>query len=160
MAILLGWRGNSNVEAPEEPIIRPRDSIDQNRIAVFSTSLARCLADPAFITRFYDLFVDTSPEAAEKFRNTNFERQRRAMGTSLYVIVLALEQGEAAMSYLDRVARQHGRNELDIRPELYDAWLRCLIQSVEEYDPLFSEDVETVWREAMQFGIQYMRERY
>ena len=134
--------------------------MDRNRIDSFSVRLGRCLADRAFISRFYDLFVDSSPEVAEKFHATDFERQRRAMITSLYVIVLALEQGDAAMAYLDRVARQHGRHELDIRPELYDAWLECLLQAVREYDPLFSDETETVWREAMQFGIDYMRKGY
>ena len=134
--------------------------LDRNQIACFDVSLARCLADQAFLTRFYDLFVESSPDIAEKFRDTDFQRQRRAMGASLYVLVLALEQGEAAIIYLKQVARQHGREKLDVRPEMYDAWRDCLLQSVKEYDPLFSDEIEQAWRAAAEFAIDFMRERY
>ena len=134
--------------------------MDQDQIACFGGSLGRCLAAPNFIARFYELFVESSPEIAEKFRETDFERQRRAMSSSLYVILLGLEHGEAAIAYLEQVARQHSRRDLDIRPEMYDAWLDCLIRSVKEFDPLFSDSVEGAWRGAMKFGIDFMRERY
>ena len=100
--------------------------LDRNQIARFDASLACCLADRAFLTRFYDLFVESSPAIAEKFRGTDFQRQRRATAASLYVIVLALEQGEAATLYLNQIAKQHGRGDLDVRPEMYEAWRDCL----------------------------------
>ena len=135
-------------------------ALDQNQIARFDSSLARCLSDQTFLTRFYDLFVASSPDIAEKFRDTDFQRQRRAMGASLYVLVLALERGEAAIIYLNQIARQHSRRDLDVRPEMYDAWRDCLLQSVKEYDPLFSDEIEQAWREAAKFAIDFMRERY
>ncbi len=82
------------------------------------------------------------------------------MGASLYVIVLALEQGEAAMIYLDQVARQHGHEDLDISPDMYDCWRDCLLQSVKEYDPMYSDRIEEAWRLAADFAIEFMRERY
>ncbi len=135
-------------------------AMDRETIARFDASLARCLAEKAFLTRFYELFVESSPAIAEKFRDTDFQRQRRAMGASLYVLVLALEQGEAAMIYLKQVALQHSHKDLDVPPEMYDAWRDCLLQSVKEYDPLFSDEIEQAWREAVQFAINFMRERY
>ena len=135
-------------------------AMDREQIARFDTSLARCLAEQAFLTRFYDLFVESSPDIAEKFRDTDFERQRRAMGASLYVIVLALENGEAAMIYLDQIAKQHGHGDLDVQPEMYDTWRDCLLQSVKEYDPLFSDEIEQAWQAAAEFAIDIMRKRY
>ena len=134
--------------------------MDREQIARFDTSLARCLAEAAFLTRFYELFVESSPAIAEKFRDTDFERQRRAMGASLYVIVLALERGEAAMIYLDQIAKQHGHEDLDVPPEMYDAWRDCLLQSVKEYDPMYSDAIEQAWRKAAEFAIDIMRKRY
>jgi len=136
------------------------NALDRSRIADFSASLGRCHANPEFITRFYDLFIAASPEAAEKFSDTDLERQRRAMSSSLYALVLTLEGGEAATLYLDRIARQHGRQDLDIRPELYDVWLECLIEAVKEFDPQYSDEIERLWRDAMAFGIEFMRSRY
>lgn len=135
-------------------------ALDRSRIGEFSASLGRCHANPGFITRFYDLFIAASPEAAERFKNTDLERQRRAMSASLYALVLAMEGGQAASLYLDRIARQHGRKELDIRPELYLVWLDCLIQAVEEFDPEYSPETESLWRDAMAFGIEFMQSRY
>jgi hemoglobin-like flavoprotein len=135
-------------------------ALDREQIARFDVSLARCLADQAFLTRFYDLFVATSPEVAEKFRGTDFRRQRRATAASLYVIVLALEQGEAATIYMNQIARQHGRDDLDIPPEMYDPWRDCLLQAVREFDPLFNDELERTWVEVADFAIAFMRERY
>jgi len=134
--------------------------MDREQIARFDTSLARCLAEEAFLTRFYELFVESSPAIAEKFRHTDFERQRRAMGASLYVIVLALEQGEAALIYLDQIAKQHSHEDLDVPPEMYDPWRDCLLQSVKEYDPMYSDGIEQAWRGAVDFAIDIMRKRY
>ncbi len=133
---------------------------DREKIACFDASLARCLTQGAFLSRFYDLFVDSSPEVAEKFKDTDFQRQRRAMGASLYVIVLALEQGEAALLYLEQIARQHSHADLDIRSEMYDVWRDCLLKSVAEFDPLYSAEIEQAWCEAADFAIEFMRERY
>ena len=135
-------------------------AMDREQIARFDTSLARCLAEEAFLARFYELFVESSPAIAEKFRHTDFERQRRAMGASLYVIVLALEHGEAAMIYLDQIAKQHSHADLDVPPEMYDAWRDCLLQSVSEFDPMYSDGIEQAWRGAVDFAIDIMRKRY
>jgi len=135
-------------------------TLDRDKIARFDVSLARCLADEGFLTRFYELLVASSPEIAEKFRDTDFQRQRRAMAASLYIIVLALEHGEAAQAYLEQIARQHGREELDIRPEMYDAWRDCLVQAVKEFDPLFNDDKEQIWKDVADFAIGFLRDRY
>jgi len=46
-----------------------------------------------------------------------------------------------------------------VRPEMYDTWRDCLLQSVKEYDPLFSDEIEQAWRAAAEFAIDFMRER-
>jgi len=134
--------------------------LDRSRIGEFSASLGRCHANPAFISRFYELFVASSPEVAEKFEHTDLERQRRAMSSSLYALVLAMEGGQAASAYLDRIARQHGRKDLDIPPQMYDVWLECLIETVKEFDPQYSDEIEGLWRDAMAFGVEFMQARY
>jgi hemoglobin-like flavoprotein len=135
-------------------------ALDRERIADFCSSLDRCHASPGFIDRFYQRFIATSPEVAEAFEHTDLERQRRALSSSLYALVLAIEGGDAAVEYLDRIARKHARNELDIRPELYDVWLDCLVDTVRECDPEFSQQVERLWRDALAFGVEFMKARY
>ena len=129
-------------------------------ISPFGQSLDRCLAHPGFLDRFYQHFMASSPAIAERFRDTDFEKQKGAVVQSLYLMVLAMEGGAAAIEYLDQVARRHGRADLDVEPQLYDVWLECLIRTVREQDPDFSDDVERSWRETMRFGIAFMRARY
>jgi len=134
--------------------------MDEQRIEAFSASLSRCLADDQFLKRFYELFLDSSPVVAAKFEQTDFERQRRALGSSLYVMVMAVERSSPALAYLERVAERHSRNDLDIGPELYDLWLDCLVRTVRERDPEWSDEVGAAWHDAMQVGTDMMRSRY
>jgi hemoglobin-like flavoprotein len=134
--------------------------VDSDRLEAYVGSLTRCLGIPAFLDRFYEIFLESSPEVAEKFKRTNFARQKVALGQSLYLMVMAAEGGEAAVAYLDRIAARHGRDDLDIRPELYDVWLDALIATARELDPEFDDDTEAVWREMIRPGIEIMRARY
>lgn len=130
------------------------------QVSSFSRSLSRCIGNPRFLDRFYELFINSSEAVAGKFRDTDLERQKRALSSSLYAMVMASEGGEAAIAYLDQIARRHGRQDLDIPAEMYDQWLECLIRAVRESDPEFTPEVEQVWRGMMRFGIQFMRDRY
>lgn len=134
--------------------------IEQEPVGKFSDSLARCLADPAFLDRFYELFKASSPQVAERLRDTDMARQKRALTSSLWVMVMAMEQGEPALVYLGQVAERHSRRDLDIPPSMYDDWLDSLIRAAGEFDPMFSDSLEEVWRETMRFGIEFMQARY
>ena len=136
------------------------EPVDSERNVEFFASLSRCLANDRFLTRFYESFLASSPEVTAKFRDTDFERQKRAMASSLYSIVMALEQAAAPMAYLESIAEQHSRRQLDIPSPMYDLWLECLIDSVREADPEFSPRLEANWRVAMRFAIERMRARY
>ena len=71
--------------------------MDSERLEAYVGSLTRCLGIPAFLDRFYEIFLASSPEVAEKFKDTNFARQKVALGQSLYLMVMAAEGGEAAV---------------------------------------------------------------
>ncbi len=130
------------------------------RLEAYIGSLTRCLGMPAFLDRFYEVFLGSSPEVAEKFRHTNFARQKVALGQSLYLMVMAAEGGDAAVAYLDRIAARHGREDLDIRPELYELWIDALVATARELDSEFDDETEAVWREMLRPGIEIMRARY
>jgi len=132
------------------------------RIDVFKASLRRCLGPPTFLERFYELFLASSPEVKEKFKDTDFERQKVALRDSFFVMETVAESspGSPPWASLHQLALTHDRHHRDIRPELYDLWLSSLIQAVSEYDPQFSEEVEQAWRETLKVGIEHMRSAY
>ena len=129
-------------------------------LETFNGSLERCQADPHFLSLFYQKFVISNSEVREKFSNTNMEHQKMMLHASLYMIMLATQDNEAATVYLDRVAKRHSKTELNIRPELYDIWLETLINTVAEVDPMFTNQIETAWRNVMTYGIEYMLSQY
>ena len=129
-------------------------------VELFNDSLERCTRRAGFLDRFYELFLTSSEEVTQKFKHTDFKRQKRALRISLYVMMLVPERKAEADAHLERIAKRHSRRELDIRPELYDLWLDCLIRAAREFDPLFNMETERAWRSIMQAGIDFMRSRY
>ena len=133
--------------------------MQERDVELFNDSLERCTCDPAFLRRFYALFLASSDTVARKFEHTDLQRQARMLKTSLYIMMLA-SGGSERTAHLERLARLHSRAELDIKPELYDLWLDRLVQAVGEFDPMFDPEIETAWRRMLQPGIECMKSRY
>jgi len=131
-------------------------------VDTFLASLKRCLATQDFLHRFYDRFTESSEEVREKFKKTEFPRQTRVLADSLYALAVAVQGASEGPGWreLDRLAERHDRRNLDIRPELYDTWLECLISTARDFDPEMSADVESAWRQTLAVGIERMRSRH
>ena len=134
----------------------------QAQIDAFRASLNRALASPDFLRQFYELFLASSDEVKEKFRNTDFPRQTRVLADSLYMMAVAaqLESDSLAWGEMSRLALRHDRDHLDIRPGLYDLWLECLLKAAAAHDPEFSPAIEAAWRETLAVGIKYLSSRH
>jgi hemoglobin-like flavoprotein len=135
--------------------------MDPKILDAFDESLARCNAKPGFLDRFYERFLAMSPKVSEKFQNTNFVRQKRALRASFHMMLLAAGDGEfGAERYLNTLAKGHSRGELDIGAEFYDYWLDSLLATVRECDKHWDHDVEAAWEMVMGVGIQYLVSHY
>jgi len=128
----------------------------------FMASLKRCLAAPSFLLDFYGLFMASSDDVRRRFRDTDFDQQTRMVADSLWVManVAQAERRSPAWGDLPRLAKRHGRQDLDVPPGLYDLWLDCLLQAARRHDPQFSPEIEAAWRETLAVGIEYMRSKY
>ena len=127
---------------------------------LFNQSLDRCLAEPGFMDRFYEIFLASSDEIIVKFADTDFQKQKRMLRLSLFLIVSIGRSMPEAESHFERIAEQHSSRQMDIKPELYDAWLQSLLLTVKELDPNFTPDTEDAWRKTLAYGIEFMRMRY
>ncbi len=134
--------------------------------AIFNDSYERVLSYRAserirlaFFDEFYKRFVEASEEVRQKFQHTDMAVQRLMLKKSL-VYLLNYYATENVNEFLKRTAERHGRQDLDIRPELYDLWLDKLIETLAECDPKFSTRVEEAWRTVLTPGISYMRSMY
>ena len=137
-----------------------RGTATEHDVEVFNDSLERCTRSPGFLDRFYELFLASSDDVAEKFRHPDFKRQQRALRVSLYLMMSATEGKVEGDAHLQRIARLHSRSDRDIKPELYDLWLDCLVRAVKEFDPSFGEETEKAWRRIMRPGIEFMKSKY
>jgi hemoglobin-like flavoprotein len=129
-------------------------------IALFNDSLERCRQGRDFLDRFYELFLSSSEEVRQKFEHTDFARQKAALALSFYYMVSAIGGDTDAQQALGRIAQVHSRTERDIRPELYDLWLECLLQAVRKSDPKFNQETEQAWQTVMAYGMKFLKARY
>lgn len=135
--------------------------MDPQTLEIFDRSLGRCNASPEFLDRFYEKFLAMSPKVAEKFKNTDFVRQKRALRASFHMMLLAAGDGEdGAERHLQSLAASHSRAQLDIGAELYDYWLDSILAAVRECDELWNRDVEDAWERVMGVGIKYLLSHY
>jgi len=135
--------------------------MDQVILETFERSLGRCTSQSEFLDRFYDRFLASSPKIKEKFKDTDFVRQKRALKASLHLILLAAgdKSGDPG-KYLGDVAEKHNAKHLDIGAELYDLWLDSLLETVKECDPEYDSEVGKAWEDVMMVGIHYLTVRY
>lgn len=131
-------------------------------VETFMASFKRCLAKPDFLLNFYGIFMASSDEVREKFKNTDFKRQTRILAESLWAMAVVAqgEKGSPAWGDLPRLAERHSHRDLDIPARLYDGWLDSLIEAARRHDPQFAPEVEDAWRKTLAVGIEYMRSRY
>jgi len=128
---------------------------------LFNDSYERCLSQPGFLERFYEIFMASSEEVAAKFARTDFTRQRRLLKWSLYMLMCAAGTPlPEVTTHLERISEVHSRGHMDIKPEFYDLWLDSLLQAVREFDPMLNEDIEAAWRQVLDYGIQFMKSKY
>jgi len=134
--------------------------MDERILATFDDSLRRCTSDAGFLDRFYENFLASSPKVKEKFANTDFARQKRALETSFHLMLLAAMDEKGPGKYLKDLAVRHGAGDLGVGSELYDLWLSSLVETARRYDPDFTDATEEAWRDSLAAGIEYMRSHY
>lgn len=120
-------------------MINNKEKMTEEDIALFHDSYDRCTANPQFMDRFYELFLSSRQEVAEKYKYTDFKRQKKLHKESLLLVMLMNMDSFKDYKRLEKIAKHHSRKELNIRPGLYEIWLECLIQAVKEIDNEFNE---------------------
>ena len=135
--------------------------MDPKTLDIFERSLNRCHSKPGFLDRFYERLLEKSPKVREKFKHTDFVRQKRALRASFHTMLLAAGDGEEGPErYLKELAVSHSRSKLDIGAEYYDYWLDSLLAVMREYDDEWSHEVEDAWERVMGVGVKYLLSHY
>lgn len=117
-------------------------------------SFRRCRSDKAFIQTFYDVFLAKSPEIASKFAHTNFKLQKLLLRESLLMVLAFHLSMSGAREEIVELGTRH--QVLGVKPEHYAMWLDALCEAIRRHDPLYTSDLETKWRDALQKPIELM----
>lgn len=114
----------------------------------------------AFAGRFYEHLLATDAKMKEKFKHTDFKKQKEALLGGIYVLIEYSEGGAIGQVSINRLSEKHNRSNMDVPADLYPIWVDCFIQAVSEMDPRFSPDLETQWRKTLKPGIDKMIAEY
>jgi hemoglobin-like flavoprotein len=135
--------------------------MSEDAVTVARNSLSRCARSGKFFDRFYELLLASSQEIRDKFAGTDFERQKRVVADSLFLMMAAAGARKGpAYEHLEQLGGRHSRDQLDIRPEWYELWMNSLLDAASEHDPDFTEETRAAWRQALQPGIDLLISKY
>jgi hemoglobin-like flavoprotein len=77
------------------------------------------------------------------------------------LMLLQYARGDAVgQMAIERLGRKHARTGLDVHPELYDAWLSCLVHVLGEVDPDFDDELRAAWIAAVRPGVRVFISMY
>jgi len=112
-----------------------------------------------FFERFYEIFLASSPEIAEKFSDSDMEQLQLHLRQSLEHMVDFFIIGKPS-ERIRQIAQSHNQSGYDIPSNFYDFWLDSLMATVKEYDSEYDSRVDLSWRELLAPGIAYMRNQH
>lgn len=131
--------------------------LQPDRANHFNESFERCVNNPFFLDKFYELFLASSQEVGVLFKNTDMEVQKVMLSTSMAYMT---KTSDNYSNFLSKTASKHSKSNLNIKPHLYSLWLDSLIAAAHSVEPDFNKESEKLWRQTMQPGIDYMIDRY
>lgn len=134
--------------------------IDSSHKDIFSQSLERCAKSENFIPAFYEKFLATSEEIANKFQSTNFELQNQMLLQSLRLSASASAGDPDSLKELRARAESHNRYHLNIKPGLYDDWLKAAIETAEVFDEAWDLDIKEAWEVILGYVVKRMIKFY
>ena len=138
----------------------PQVSIDAATLDAAHASYERASAKPEFYASFYANFFKVCPDAKPKFAKTNFDRQHKLLHHAIGMLLIYPKHQSDEPNLLSRLAKRHGRKDLDIPTAMYPPFVDALMVTLRQCDPSFSDQLETSWRTIMDVGIKYMQTKY
>jgi len=130
---------------------------------VFDFSFRRSRGNAVNGVPFRDAFMDnllrSSPEVAQKMVQGDQETFRVTLMLSIDHLARCYKSSEPS-AILQGVARRQSRGARNIEPHLYEFFLRALLETVQLYDPKYSEEVGKAWEVVLRPGLEYMKQMY
>lgn len=133
--------------------------MDRESIELVRKSYMRVIAQPEFGDAFYDKFIKTNVNIAEKFKETSKIKQRIMVSEGLRLLVDYAASGKCS-ERLQTLAEKHDSRHLNILPAWYQLYKETLLEALSEYDPDYDDRLKNVWISILDKGIQYFSQQY
>ncbi len=141
----------------DEPPIRTQGAFTGEEVR---QSFERCEAAGDFAEKFYDIFLNSSPEIPPYFAQTDFDKQRKLLRATVAIVVGRDVSDPNMRATMDRIGESHSRKKLDVLPRLYELWLDSICETVKALDPEWTEQLEDHWRLRLRAGMQIITSLY
>ena len=113
-------------------------------------SYGRCTRQKGFITRFYELLLDSDDRIRHMFESTNWTQQNKALRRGISIALTHAGGSDIVDRPMKEMAELHSRKGgLPVDPELYHYWRESLLQAVHEFDPQINPTLEKNWSVAL-----------
>lgn len=114
-------------------------------------SYGRCLRNPRFIERFYQIFMASHVDVPALFAHTDFSRQTMALRRGISAAIAHAGGSTLSQRTMMQMAQVHAKQgRAPVPPALYPYWVDSLLLAVAENDPHYSPQLGMRWRAAMQ----------
>ncbi len=124
-------------------------------------SYGRCLRDPRFIERFYEILLAADPRIPALFAHTDFRQQRLALRRGISIAIAWASGSGMVRRSMAEMTDVHARGgRAPVAPGFYACWVDSLLRAVRESDPAWTPALEARWREAMGKVTAAFIERY
>ncbi|HHF3149386.1 globin [Vibrio sp. CCB-PB317] len=127
-----------------------------NVIQVFNDSYERCIANQGFFDLFYKNLWSKSTSFRQKFDGIDMHQQVRMLRGSIVFFMMADTSNEAH-KMVEKYGKKHASSDIGIEPQDIDVWFESLIETVQECDFEYDDDVETAWRACFNTGLSVMK---
>lgn len=124
-------------------------------------SYGRCLRRRDFIERFYELLLARDHRIELLFAHTDFSQQNKALRRGISTAIQFAAGSGIVRRTVDQMAQVHARTgRAPVPPELHAHWLECMVQAVQESDPIADAALLRRWRQALSPIVEHFRACY
>tara|TARA_B100000287_G_C20060707_1_gene554288 strand:- start:24 stop:452 length:429 start_codon:yes stop_codon:yes gene_type:complete len=137
-------------------------TVDTTSVNSISQSYGRCINQPKFFDTFYKKILDSNPKIAPMFSNTDFEKQKDLLRKSIIYVITYADKPNShfAQQKLFEVGTIHSISNINVPPELYPYWSKSLIDTIAEFDPQFSLELEQQWYLVVEPALDLLASKY
>lgn len=132
-----------------------------NAYAALQASYGRCTRQKGFITSFYGRLLARDERIEKMFARTDWTKQNKALRRGISIALTYAGGSNIVEQPMKEMAEAHSRKgTVPVEPVLYSHWRDSLLETVREFDPKLTPELEERWSEALKKTTDFFADRY